>query len=44
MLHEVGNAERVQARDRVVAAAHRLAELTVKLAPGTFGQARLGRG
>ena len=43
VLHEVGNAERVQALDRVVAAAHRLAELTVKLAPGTFGQARLGR-
>ena len=40
VLHEVEDADRVHALDRVVAAAHRLAELTVKLAPGTLEQAR----
>ena len=43
VLHEVGDAERVHALDRIVAAAHRLAEITVKLAPGTLEQARQGR-
>ena len=43
VLHEVFDAGRVDALDRVVAAAHRLAEITVKLAPGTLEQARSGR-
>ncbi len=43
MLREVGEADRVHALDRIVAAAHRLAEITVKLAPGTLEEAREGR-
>ncbi len=36
LLREVGVAEQAQALDRIVAAAHRLAEITVQLAPGTL--------
>ena len=36
LLSEVGDAERAQALDRIVAAAHRLAEITVQLTPGTL--------
>ena len=36
LLREVGVAERTHALDRIVAAAHRLAEITVQLAPGTL--------
>ncbi len=43
VLREVGDAERAHALDRIVAAAHRLAEITVKLAPGTLEKVRMGR-
>ncbi len=43
VLREVGDAERVHALDRIVAAAHRIAEITVKLAPGTLEDARSNR-
>ncbi len=36
LLQEVGVAERAHALERIVAAAHRLAEITVQLAPGTL--------
>ena len=36
VLGEIGDAERAQALDRIVAAAHRVAEITVQLAPGTL--------
>ncbi len=40
LLREVGVAEQAQALDRIVAAAHRLAEITVQLAPGTLETVR----
>ena len=40
LLREVNVAQRAQALDRIVAAAHRLAEITVQLAPGTLESAR----
>ena len=40
LLREVGVAERVHALDKIVAAAHRLAEITVQLAPGTLESVR----
>ena len=40
LLREVGVAERTHALDRIVAAAHRLAEITVQLAPGTLETVR----
>jgi PAS domain S-box-containing protein len=43
VLREVGDAERAQALDRVIAAAHRLAEITVQLTPGTLGTVRTRR-
>jgi PAS domain S-box-containing protein len=43
VLREAGDAERAQALDRMVAAAHRLAEITVQLAPGTLEAARSGQ-
>ena len=36
VLGDIGDAERVHALDRIVAAAHRLAEITVQLTPGTL--------
>ncbi len=36
VLGEIGDADRAQALDRIVAAAHRLAEITVRLKPGTL--------
>ena len=39
LLRDVGVAEKTQALDRIVAAAHRLAEITVKLEPGTLARA-----
>jgi PAS domain S-box-containing protein len=36
LLQEITLAERVQALERIVAAAHRLAEISVSLAPGTL--------
>ena len=39
-LREVSDAERMPALDRIVPAAHRLAESTVKLEPDTLEQAR----
>ena len=36
LLHEARDAERAQTLDRIVAAARRLAEITVRLAPGTL--------
>ena len=44
LLREVDAAGRAQALDRIVAAAHRLAEITVQLEPGTLEAARLGGG
>ena len=43
VLREVGDANRAAALNRIVAAAHRLAEITVQLAPGTLEAARRGR-
>ena len=40
LLRAVNDAERVQALDKIIAAAHRLAEITVQLEPGTLDQAR----
>ena len=42
LLREVGEAERAQGLDRIVAAARRLAEITVKLEPGTLERAERG--
>ena len=39
LLRDVSVAERTDALDRIVAAAHRLAEITVKLEPGTLTRA-----
>jgi PAS domain S-box-containing protein len=39
VLGEIGDADRTQALDRIVAAAHRLAEITVQLTPGTLSGA-----
>ena len=36
LLREIGDADRAHALDRIVAGAHRLAEITVQLAPGTL--------
>ena len=44
LLQEVGVAEQAQALDRIVAAAHRLAEITVQLEPGTLEAARARQG
>jgi PAS domain S-box-containing protein len=44
LLQEVGLAERVQALDRIVAAAHRLAEISTSLAPGTLDTMTTERG
>ena len=38
-LGEIGDAERAHALDRIVAAAHRVAEITVQLTPGTLSRA-----
>lgn len=43
VLREVGDAGRAHALERIVAAAHRLAEITVQLAPGTLEPIRTGR-
>jgi PAS domain S-box-containing protein len=43
LLGEIGDAERAQALDRIVAAAHRLAEITVQLTPGTLSVAEAMR-
>ena len=40
LLGEVDTAARVAGLDRIVAAAHRLAEISVSLAPGTLGEVR----
>ena len=40
LLREVNTADRVHALDRIVTAAHRLAEITVQLAPGTLETVR----
>ena len=42
LLREVGIAGRVQALERIVAAAHRLAEISTSLAPGTLRHIRAG--
>ena len=42
VLREAGDAERAHALDRIVAAAHRLAEITVQLAPGTLQTSQTG--
>ena len=42
LLREVEVADRAHALDRIVKAAHRLAEITVQLAPGTIEAARRG--
>ena len=42
VLREVRDAERAEALDRVVLAAHRIAELSVQLAPGTLETAQAG--
>ena len=42
VLREAGDAARADALQRVVAAAHRLAEITVQLTPGTLEEARTG--
>lgn len=39
LLREVRLAQRVEALGRIVSSAHRLAEITAKLAPGTLGRA-----
>ena len=44
VLGEVGDADRAHALDRIVAAAHRLAEITVQLKPGTLSGAWPARG
>lgn len=43
VLREVGDAERAHAPDRVIAAANRLAEITVQLAPVAVEQVRMAR-
>jgi PAS domain S-box-containing protein len=44
LLEEVTLAERVQGLERIVAAAHRLAEISTKLAPGTLEEFKLRHG
>jgi hypothetical protein len=44
LLEEVTLAERVQGLERIVAAAHRLAEISTKLAPGTLEEFKLRQG
>ena len=43
LLHEVGIAARVKELERIVAAAHRLAEISTKLEPGTLEAFKSGR-
>jgi hypothetical protein len=42
LLREVGVAQQAQALERIVAAAHRLAEISTSLTPGMLGQAKRG--